>query len=377
MFLALVSVTSGLFSVFVACVALNTSQPYRSYFLLPILLCAGIGFGTTNELDGAAPGLGQLWGHALLAHVIHNTAVLYIEEWALHPSHEYQGWDLRAAYKVCLNPQLLGSPREVPYARRVSTSPSRLVFLGRRLGQLVVLYLINGCVVVPTFVGTFAPLSAEDFSLVRRGYFRRLLWGPPVTRYETMLRAVFAVRWIWNNYVALCSAQTAIAVLFSVILRWDEPWEWPPLFGSPLQAWNLRRFWGHFWHRTVYRPYTTYGIWVSRRVLRLPGGSVGEKASVAMLVFLLSGAIHALVTWHSTGCGHWGDVQWFLLNGFVTAGETLVVKQWSRRFGTGETWARRGLLFRSAGYAWVFIFLFWSVPKWEYGKIHCTLSRLV
>ncbi|KAJ5090746.1 hypothetical protein N7532_009430 [Penicillium argentinense] len=375
MFLALVSATSGSFSVFVACVALNTSQPNRLYFCLPIVLCGAIGFLASKELDDILPGLGQLWGHAIVSHVIHNTAVLYIDKWTLQPSHERQGWDIHAAYKICVNPQLLGTHQEVPHARPVSTSPSRFAFLRKRLGQLLVLQVLNEFVITPAYILSFAPISAEDFSPTKMVYFRRLLLGPSVTKFETMLRAAFSVRWIWDNYIGLCYAQTALAILFSVILHWDEPWEWRPFFGSPLEAWNMRRFWGIFWHRLVYRPYTKWGLWFSRKVLRIPYGSRAEKASVVMLVFLLSGAIHALVTWHATGCGYWGDIQWFLLNGFVVAGETIVVKPLSRCFSTEENRARRVLWFRLAGYVWVFTFLFWSVPKWEYGKIYCGLSK--
>ncbi|KAJ5338657.1 hypothetical protein N7452_005385 [Penicillium brevicompactum] len=377
MIFALVSATSGSFSVFLACAALNTSQSKRWYFCLPIVLCGAIGFLASEELDEILPGLGQLWGHALVSHVIHNTAVLYIDKWTLQPSHESQGWNIRAAYKICVNPQLLGTHREVPHARPVSTSPSRFAFLRRRLGQLLLLQLINEFVVTPAYILSFAPISADDFSPIKTVYLRRLFVGPQVTKFETILRAAFAVRWIWDNYVGLCYAQTALAILFSVILRWDEPWEWRPFFGSPLEAWSMRRFWGRFWHRLVYRPYTTWGLWFSREVVRISPGSLGESASVVMLVFLLSGAIHALVTWHATGCGYWGDIQWFLLNGVVVAGETMIAKPLLRCLSTEENKASRGLWFQLAGYVWVFAFLFWSVPKWEYGKIYCGLSRAV
>ena len=375
MLLALVSLASGLLSLFFACVALNTSKPYRVYFLLPILVPAAIGALTSKDVDRIVPQLGALWAHGLLAHVIHNTGLLYIEKWVLHSDPKCKGWDFHAAYKICFNPQLLGTSKEVPHAHPVTKGPSRLRFLGKWLGQLFLLHLINDFVVIPFSAWGFASLSVEDFSAPRRVYFRRLLQGEGVTRSETLLRSAFAFRWMWNNYIGLLTAQTAIAILFSVILRWDEPWEWPRLFGSPLEAWNLRRFWGRFWHRLVYRPYTTYGVWISRNILGVRAGSLGEKVSVAMLVFFLSGLMHALLTWHSLGCGYWGDVNWFLLNGVFTVGETMVVKLWSARFNA-KAGAGRGMFLRLLGYVWLFTFMFWSVPKWEYGKIHCTVSGM-
>ena len=384
MIIALVSVTSSLLSAFLACVALNVSQSYRFYFLLPILLSTFLGFITISQLDAIAPGLGQLWGHINLVHIIHNTAVLYAEKWILRLNGVHQHWNLRAAYKICLNPQLLNTPWEVPHSRKVKMNPSCAVFIRKRLCQLLVFYLVNKYVVLSVFSRAFAPLSIEDFSPTQRVYFRRLFFGSSqVTASETMLRAFFAVHWIWINFIALHFTQTAVAILFSFILCWDEPWEWPPLFGSPLEAYSLRRFWSHFWHRIVYRPYTTYGLWVSRTLFRFPCGSVAEKVSVSIFVFLLSGVTHALVTWQSTGCGHWGDIQWFMLNGIATMGETMVVKWWVRSFSNRnnkkmyETWVKKERLYQLVGYAWVFIFLFWSVPKWEYGKIYCALSKAV
>lgn len=40
------------------------------------------------------------------------------------------------------------------------------------------------------------------------------------------------------------------------------------------------------------------------------------------------------------------------------------------------TWVKKVRLYQLVGYAWVLTFLFWSVPKWEYEKIHCVISRV-
>ena len=387
--LAFVSVGSCLLSMFLACVALNVTQPYRLCFLFPILFLAFLGFVTINHIDAIVPGLGQLWGHVILIHAVHNTAVLYLEKLALSPDGVHQKWNLHAAYKICLNPQLLNTPWEVPCARKEKTNPSRTAFIRNRLCQLVIFYLINNTVVFAIFPLAFIPLSHEAFSAPQRVYFRRLLFSTssPVTASETMLRAVFAFRWIWNNVIALHFAQTAVALLFAVILRWDEPQEWPALFGSPLEAYSLRRFWSYFWHRIVYRSYTAYGLRISRGLCGLRGRSLAEKVFVSMFVFLLSGVMHALVTWCATGCGYWRDIQWFLLNGVAMVGETMVVKWWtqpSSSSSSGEEdrrrargiWMKKERSLQMVGYARVFAFLFWSVPKWEYEKLHCALNRI-
>lgn len=375
-FPALIPVSSFVLSSVISCVALNVSQPYRVYFLPVIVLPAILSFTTLNYL-AFLPDLNQLWGHLVIIYIIHITSVLYIEKWTL-PRPEK--WDLHAAYKIWGNPRLLNTPRAVPYAPRMQqqhTSRSRFV-LGR-LFKLLVYYLVNTYLVSRIFPEAFKPFSIFEFAPQQEVYFRRLLLAqsPAVTVRETLLRAVFAVRWIWANFMGLEFAHAGVAILFAVILRWDEPHEWPPLFGSPLEAYTLRQFWGRFWHRIVYRPYTSHGLWASRRVLRLRAGSAAEKLFVSAFVFLLSGLAHSMVTRQAgIRCACWRDTWWFALNFVAAAGETAVGKGMrsvakKTEWGTVlERWRMSGAA-NVLGFVWVFGFFFWSVPMWEYAKIYC------
>jgi hypothetical protein len=45
-------------------------------------------------------------------------------------------------------------------------------------------------------------------------------------------------------------------------------------------------------------------------------------------------------------------------------GRNKVLMEWSR---VAERWG----VYKAIGFLWVFAFMFWSVPKWEYGKIYC------
>ena len=100
------SVIACLLSSLISCVALNVSQPYRIYFLLPILVPAAFSFFTINDINVALPGLGlgSVWGHAGFIHVANMISVLYIEKWVLHPTTHPKPWDLHAAYKIWSNP---------------------------------------------------------------------------------------------------------------------------------------------------------------------------------------------------------------------------------------------------------------------------------
>ena len=124
----------------------------------------------------------------------------------------------------------------------MSTEISRIKLVLNRTFQVVALYVLQKYVVDAVFPYAFSPISTQEFTPRQEIYFWRLLLLQ-VTLRETLMRTVLAFQWIWMNVLGLHSAQTTVAILFSIILRWDEPYEWPPLFGNPLDAWNLRRFW--------------------------------------------------------------------------------------------------------------------------------------
>lgn len=376
----LIPVVSFLISALFTSTALNVSQIYRVYFLLPIFVPAVISFFTINSLEPIISGLGQLWGHSLIVYIIHNTSILFLEQWVLHPNDKaaQQEWDLHAAYKIWGNPQLINTSREAPDTRKIDSSISRVTFVRNRVIQITLLCLVEKYVASQIFPGVFMPLSIWDFSPQRETYLRRLIFLQVTTR-ESLIRSALAFRWVWLNFLGLHIAQTAVAILFSVILRWDEASAWPPLFGNPLDAWSLRRLWGRFWHRIVYRPYMSWALVVSRRLPWITPGSSVEKAFVACFVFLLSGVSHSLVTWQGFGCGYSGDTLWFLMNAVAAVVETVVIKTYRKSIAkTSSNWwlplVHRYRLDRLVGYLWVFGFMFWSVPKWDYGKVWCTVQ---
>jgi hypothetical protein len=79
-----------------------------------------------------------------------------------------------------------------------------------------------------------------------------------------------AVNWIWIAYLMLEICHSIFAIIFVVILRLDTPESWPPLFGSPLEAWTIRRFWGKFWHKLSARSTITIGNGIASQLLCLP-----------------------------------------------------------------------------------------------------------
>lgn len=75
-----------------------------------------------------------------------------------------------------------------------------------------------------------------------------------------------------------------MGILFVAVMRVDEPHEWRPLFGNPLETYSLKRFWGRFWHRL----FASAGIWAialtdHALVSRVPVGL--NKAFAAFFIF--------------------------------------------------------------------------------------------
>ncbi|KAF7616898.1 hypothetical protein AFLA_004950 [Aspergillus flavus NRRL3357] len=127
----------------------------------------------------------------------------------------------------------------------------------------------------------------------------------------------------------LCNA--LLSIIFSVILRLDTPNEWQPLFGSPLQACSIRRFWTKFWHRLTVSCCASSGTQVTRRLIGMTPGCRSEKIFVAFWTFLLSGLCHVIADWQAgEPCHPHDDLLFFVANFMASALELLVVRRLER-----------------------------------------------
>ena len=84
--------------------------------------------------------------------------------------------------------------------------------------------------------------------------------------------------------------------------------------------------------------------------------------------------MHALVTWQlDYRCGIWEDVAWFSANFTAMIVEDRVQFATLKAFGgyKQEVTGRSKVIHKVVGFLWVFSFMFWSVPKWQYPKVYC------
>jgi hypothetical protein len=235
-------------------------------------------------------------------------------------------------------------------------------------------------------IGPAVPLyfnfTAQDFAPSRQVFIRRLLSpriGPPITHRELQIRFFISVYWIWIAYLMLDFFHVLLSIFFVAVLRVDAPDEWPPLFGSPGQAYSIRRFWTRFWHRLTVPSCASSGQLVTRRLAGMTPGSRPERVFITFWTFCLSGVCHTVADWQAGELSRpMDDIVFFLANFAAGVVESLIVtwvdRTW-KRHGRGRVhqllWSDAGR--KTIGFAWVLGFFFWVAPKWQYPKLYDTL----
>ncbi|KAG9654384.1 hypothetical protein KCU95_g13240, partial [Aureobasidium melanogenum] len=286
-----------------------------------------------------------------------------------------QQWEIKAAYKLLFDVRHLNkSPKTFPPSAGPVSRKTLLAFVTSRLLKLLIYWLLTVHLVTRLIPLIFGPVEPWEFDHYAQTYLRRLpLFDTrePVTTRETLIRAVFTVRWIWLNFVDVDAAHTFLSIIFVGILRLDTPEEWPPMFGSALEAYSLRRYWGRFWHRLVYRPYLGLARVVAEKLHCNYLGSGFETCFLAFIIFLISGVAHAIVSLQEGNLVEaFDDIAFYCMNFLVIAIEGMVVGAASplRQFLPCSCW-------RLIGFVWVFMFWFWAAPKWAYREVHEELLK--
>jgi hypothetical protein len=347
---------------------LNIPQQLRN-LCFPIFLVPAWRAFATSECFTWPASLSGIWGLAVLIWIAHIVCLLYIDKIPMQGQSRKQ-WDIKAAYKLLFDARHLGVNQATSPTNAVSV-PRRtlLAFVASRLLKLFVYWQLTVHLFTPLIPMIFGPLEPWEFDHYAQTYIRRLPLfetPEPVTARETWIRIVFTFRWIWLNFVDVDAAHTVLSIIFVGILRLDSPEEWPSMFGSPLEAYSLRRYWGRFWHRLVYRPYLGLASVVAGRLRIRSLGPRVEKAFLACLIFLISGLAHAIVSLHG---GKFveavDDIAFYCINFAVIAAEGMIqhFTRPIRRFL--PSWCCK-----IVGFVWVFTFWFWAAPKWAYHEVH-------
>ncbi|KAB5585651.1 hypothetical protein GE09DRAFT_33210 [Coniochaeta sp. 2T2.1] len=181
------------------------------------------------------------------------------------------------------------------------------------------------------------------------------------------------------------SRRRSLAVIFVIILEWDQPEEWPPLFGSITDAYSLSLFWGAFWHRCHVNVFEAYmpspDAFPFRRNPKLRFGlqldrkfknarwvkHVVKNAARALWRFSMSAVCHCAMHWVSTGrTNACVEFRFFLLNWGVCLTETVGARVIDSNVLLHRTSHIQRCVIRTLGYVWVLWVFFSLVPSWQY-----------
>ncbi|KAJ5947286.1 hypothetical protein N7466_000301 [Penicillium verhagenii] len=261
----------------------------------------------------------------------------------------------------------LGTADQVKNVPRFSNDdpdnvPSRAAFL-RRTARIALLSYIG-----LDFLGSMNDPKVGNRFLVpsRVPVFSRL---GEFTLEEAVIRSfsTFAMG------LGLVCSQGGIHSIFgfiSVLTGMSEPSEWPPFYGSPSDAYSLRRLWNRTWHQCNAHKLRRISSYIVQNILRLD--SEGPVASYPhiVFVFLISALMHYLIDLSiGLSLSISGAVPFFCAQALGVLIEDLV-RYTCRSVGnvSPDQPITKGQ--KILGHIWVGAFLVWSLPAYVYPMLH-------
>lgn len=264
---------------------------------------------------------------------------------------------------------------ELSEMKEITTIRSRWMPIVRRLG-LMIAYIVP--LVIYKTLRDRRPffLHASDVEPEKEVFIRRLLriypGGSHVTLRELCIRLWSVVENNVPDYLEINIMQHSTATFF-MILGLDEGWEWPPLFGSIVEVYSVRRFWGKFWHLLIYKSFSAHS-WTLMCFCGMSQKTALSRFIRNFLVFAGSAWMHGTVDWRmSPPCGYSRSLIYWFLQPMAFALEGVVSHYWQQYVMRRYDPPRRELVVfeRVVGYLWTFSWFYWCVPKRLYPLLTC------
>lgn len=244
---------------------------YRPYLFPVILVPATISYRTIQHLS-FIPGLTETWGLITFLGFIHCSSLLYIKRWALRSSTSLgkenrrsivsrankRTWTLM--YKVATNPRFVKVPyKDVVIPERggtyqVKSQATHQGFSSARVYRLLVTiliflffnYIVTTQLLLPVTINDFAPTK----SILLSRLYRSVLHGSKnsISTREIIIRVWFTFNSLCGPILLLEIMHIGLSVFFIHVVGIDTPTDWPDIFGSPLEAYMLSRYWSRYVH---------------------------------------------------------------------------------------------------------------------------------
>ncbi|KAL4906360.1 hypothetical protein BDW74DRAFT_177374 [Aspergillus multicolor] len=361
---------------------LKQRRQIRLLLLIPIWLLSLLALASSYRLSWMI-GADSTFASLLVFYLLYSAKILVFDTHDVNPeARQIKHHDWSPTFLDCY--RTWNNPRHLPIRlsnlrleREATSSDSGPINLARfafmKLAKAAVLWGFERFVFQKVFIRALGQVVISDFSPpMEMPAFTQL------SSHQLQVRAIMSVQWMWRAYFFLEFYHSLLSIVFVALLRFDSPEEWPCLFGSPVQAYSVRKFWGRFWHQLTIPTYIFYARLVSKHALGVQPGSSVEKTVIAFLVFAISGLSHSLVGLALGDAALFRDILFFEICFLAAAGETLLLKYYSEVSG-GLNGARllRQVVRRVTGMLWVFVFFFCVSPLWIYPKIYHALLNPV
>ncbi|KAJ5111435.1 hypothetical protein N7532_001970 [Penicillium argentinense] len=237
------------------------------------------------------------------------------------------------------------------YQRRGMDTPQRVQFITRQALILAWQYLALD----------ITQAASIQSSLSQQSLNVKPEWNIPLSKWAERGTTHLAIWFVVNRLIG-DSAYRLLSILF-VGLGIDDPSNWPPAFGSVVDCYTLRNFWGKFWHQFMRQPFTSLSKFVARDILGLPFPSVLERYMNLFLVFLFSSMFHVIVDLlQSVPIEHSGSIPFFMTFVIGIVVEDAIQELWQRLLPSDAQSDSAKTPFpplwqRIIGYTWVMVWL--------------------
>ncbi|KAF3924519.1 hypothetical protein ABW21_db0202499 [Orbilia brochopaga] len=289
------------------------------------------------------------------------------------------------AMSYCVNARGINTPHQIKNvpafnSKKLDWVPSRRRFLLTNSVWFVALYAVQDLLYSQELSvadeGRFLGVDCENL-------FVRNPQDGPFTNEQLGYRVAITML-VWSLLIPLAvTLQYTFLSLVAVGTGLSEPRNWPPAFGSVKDSYTLRLFWGKFWHQTLRWHLSKPAQFITHAVLRLPHKGLAQRYVNILLVFMLSGVMHASQSYmmlqrQGNEVRQRSAVREMAF--FATMALGIMVEdgvQWlfrSEKVRKGEQAEKFVLWKRVAGYIWVWGILIAVAPFIDYPKFRARLS---
>ena len=255
--------------------------------------------------------------------------------------------------------------------RRDPPETTRRAFLLRRL---IVLACIGSLWLYIRDGNRFFPedLGPDDWQSAKTYMTPQVIKGTFTLR-DFWFRAVMCFYSYSGSALCICGGHT-ICALIAVGIFNSPLQDWPPLFGDIREAYTLRRWYSHFWHKAMRKAFTIHAVAVTERCFGLRKHTVAGRLIIVLLSFFFSGIMHTITGWSSGPCSdNFRPVRTFELFGISILLEQAVISTYLVvHEKVGIPWTKTEMvLWRLVGYFWVAFFLMEVTMGGAYSYFQC------